>query len=189
MDRNICVFCASSGNIAPDYFESASELGKKIADNKDALVYGGGNIGLMGALALAVRNNGGKVIGVIPEIFNDMGLAYEDADEMIVTKDMRRRKEIMEMRSDAFITMPGGFGTLEELLEIITLKQIRFHQKPVVILNVNNSYKNLIVLFEQLFDKKFIKDKYKLLYYVAPDVDDALSYIETYAPHPLPDKV
>ena len=189
MDRNICVFCASSGNIAPDYFDVASELGKKIANNKDTLVYGGGNIGLMGEVALAVHNNGGKVIGVIPEIFNDRGLAYKDADEMIVTKDMRRRKEMMEMRSDAFITLPGGFGTLEELLEIITLKQIRFHQKPVVILNIKNSYKNLIALFDQLFDDEFIKDKYKSLYYVASDVDDALSYIETYAPQPLPDKV
>ena len=135
MGRSICVFCASSSAVAEVYVDVARRLGRRLAERGDRLVYGGGNIGLMGTLATACHERGGYIVGVIPESLKDKELAYEAADELIVTQDMRGRKTIMEKNADAFIALPGGFGTLEELLEIITLRQLHYHDKPVVILN------------------------------------------------------
>lgn len=135
MNKVICVYASSSNLIDRKYFDIASQLGEAIARNGDTLLFGGGVRGLMGAAATAVHRHNGRVVGIIPEALNQKGVVYETCDELIVTKSLRERKAIMDERSDAFIALPGGFGTLEELLEIITLKQLKYHNKPIVILN------------------------------------------------------
>jgi uncharacterized protein (TIGR00730 family) len=123
--RSICVFSASSDTLAPAFFQAAEELAAWMARRKIALVFGAGNIGLMGRMAEVMHENGGRVVGVIPEMLHLKGYSYGKCDELIVTADMRNRKFEMEERADAFVALPGGFGTLEELLEVITLKQSR----------------------------------------------------------------
>jgi uncharacterized protein (TIGR00730 family) len=188
MNKAVCVFSASSDNIALKFFEVAAELGARLGQHGYDLVYGGGKIGLMGELARAAQANGGKVIGVIPERFREHDLALEGADEMIVTKDMRERKTIMEARADVFVGLPGGFGTLEEILEILTLKQLHYHAKPIVLINTNNFYDHLVNLFEHIYEQQFARQEHRDLYHVAKDVNDAFSYIDNYkaASHPAP---
>lgn len=132
MRKTICVFCSSSSAIDAVYFNTAQELGKSIGERGWGLVYGGSDVGLMGAVARSVTQHSGPVVGVIPQTIHARGIAYETADEMIVTKDLRDRKAEMERRADAFIAMPGGFGTLEEVVEVLTLKQLQLHLKPII---------------------------------------------------------
>ena len=188
MNKVICVYSSSSNSIDPKYFEIAAGLGKEIAKNKDILLFGGGMRGLMGATATAVHSLGGKVIGVIPEALNQKGVVYETCDELIVTKDMRERKSIMDARSDAFIALPGGFGTLEELLEIITLKQLKYHKKPIVIINSNNFYDPMLKQFDLIIEQNFAKAESGLLYHITSDISDALEYIDNYKPPVIKDK-
>ncbi|HEC23457.1 MAG TPA: TIGR00730 family Rossman fold protein [Chloroflexi bacterium] len=186
MGENICVYCSSSDAIAADFFEAAEELGALLARRKKVLVYGGGRLGLMGALARAVHQNGGRVVGVIPEAL--LPQVYEPADAMVVTRDMRERKAVMESRADAFIGLPGGFGTLEEVLETLTLKQLHFHEKPIVLINVRGFYDRLLDLFEYIYAEHFAKPEFRHLYHVAHNPAEALDYIETYRPVSLPRK-
>jgi uncharacterized protein (TIGR00730 family) len=186
MTKAICVYCSSSEAVPTEYFQAAEALGRLIAQRGYALVFGGGEIGLMGALARAASANGGWVVGVIPKAL--VQLAYERADEMIVTKDLRERKAIMEQRADAFVALPGGFGTLEELFEMITLKQLSFHDKPVVLVNTSGFYDPLVGLFEQIYAAGFTKAVYRQLYHVAADPDGALDYVDGYRPIELPKK-
>jgi len=188
MNKVICVYSSSSNMIDKTYFDIASELGKTIALKKDILLFGGGMVGLMGATATSVHKMGGKVIGVIPEALNQKGIVYETCDELIVTKDMRERKSVMDARSDAFIALPGGYGTLEELLEIITLKQLKYHNKPVVILNHNHFFDFLLKQFDSIIENNFAKPESGLLYHVTSDVGEALDYIDTYKPHEFKNK-
>lgn len=182
MDKVICVYSSSSCSIGKIYFDMAAQLGKEIAARGDMLLYGAGMIGLMGETARAVHQNNGKVIGVIPEALNIKGVVYEVCDELIVTKGMRERKAVMDERSDAFIALPGGFGTLEELLEMITLKQLRYHNKPIVILNTNGFYDKLLQQFEVIMDERFAKQESRDLYFVAESITEALEYIDNYEP-------
>jgi uncharacterized protein (TIGR00730 family) len=132
----------------------------------------------MGRLAEAVHQHGGKIIGVIPAMFVERALAYEKIDELVVTSDMRERKTQMEKRADAFITLPGGFGTLEELLEILTLKQLLLHNKPIVILNRRDYFGALLGQFERMFAESFAHSGYRALYHVADNAVSALNLIE-----------
>lgn len=188
MDKVICVYSSSSNTIDAAYFEMATELGKAIALNKDVLLFGGGMRGLMGATATAVHKQGGRIIGVIPRALNQVGVVYETCDELIVTKDMRKRKSVMDAKSDAFIALPGGFGTFEELLEIITLKQLKYHNKPIVILNGNGYYDFMLKQFDQIIDQHFAKPESYSLYHVTSEVTDALDYISNYTPLVFKDK-
>jgi cytokinin riboside 5'-monophosphate phosphoribohydrolase len=188
MNKVICVYSSSSKSIAPSYFDIAAELGREIALKKNTLLFGGGTLGLMGATAAAVHLHGGKVIGVIPEALNQKGVVYETCDELIVTKGLRERKSIMDARSDAFIALPGGYGTLEELLEIITLKQLKYHNRPIVILNGDGFYDFLIKQFDEIIGQSFAKPENKMLYHVTSSVVDALDYIGSYTPHVFTDK-
>lgn len=174
----VCVFLSSSEEVAAPHFKAAEALGSEIARRKWSLVYGGSNIGLMGAMARAACAEGGTVVGIIPSLLHSKVPKLEGGHELVVTTDLRERKTVMELRSDAFIALPGGFGTLEELLEILTLKQLKHHAKPVVILNVDGFYDKLLALFEQIFEQKFAKVKYRELYHVAGSVDEALRHIE-----------
>lgn len=185
--KTICVYCSSSDAVAPVYLAAARDLGAQIAARGDALVYGGADLGLMGALARAVHAGGGRVVGVIPHAFRERGIAYEAADELIITRDLRERKAQMEARADAFVALPGGFGTLEELLEILTLRQLRTHTKPVVLLNTGDFYAPLLALFAHFYREHFAKP-FDGLYHVAADVPGIFTYLDAYRPTVAPSK-
>lgn len=188
MARAICVYSSSSCAIDEKYFRAAAELGREMGKRKYELIFGAGTVGLMGATAKALHEEGGRVVGVIPEALNIKGIVYDTCDEIFVTKGLRERKAIMDERADAFIALPGGFGTLEELLEIITLKQLGYHDKPIVVLNVGGFYDDLVELFEKIIREKFAKPQSRNLYYVTGDVYDALNYIESYQGYTREDK-
>lgn len=178
----ICVYSSSSNHIDPVYFESAKELGKQIALRGDTMLFGGGLLGLMGTTAKSVHQNNGNVIGVIPKALNLPGVVYESCDELIVTEGLRERKAVMDSKSDAFIALPGGYGTLEEILEIITLKQLGYHNKPVVLLNTHGFYGHLLMQFEQIMEQRFARSDSNQLYQVVDDSAEALAYIDHYRP-------
>jgi len=178
MGVSVCVFCASSDHIPGIYNSAARELGVRMASLGMTLVYGGGNNGLMGVLSEAVFRSGGRIVGVIPRRLKELGFAYENVDEMIVTGDMRERKTVMEERSDGFIGLPGGFGTLEEMLEVVALKQLKVHDKPVVFLNIHGFFEGLLLQFERGYSEHFVEEKHRELYHVAGSIDEALEYIE-----------
>jgi uncharacterized protein (TIGR00730 family) len=189
MSLTVCTFCGSSETVARPYFDAAADLGRRIAARQWGLVFGGGTIGLMGAVARGVHEGGGHVTAIIPEMLNRPGIVYETADEIVVTSTMRERKAEMDRRADAFIALPGGFGTLEELLEVITLKQLKYHDRPVILLNTGGFYESLIALFHQQVRESFVRPEHQQLYAVAPTPADAIARIESYAPTPMPDKL
>lgn len=186
--KNVCVFCASSEKIPSEYRAAARNLGRLMAENELTLVYGGTTIGLMGELARAVHEHGGRVKGVIPQLIFDKGIAYDQADELIITSDMRERKACMEQLSDAFIALPGGFGTLEELSEAITHKQLQYHNKPVVLINTLGFFDPLNAFFEQFFELQISKPFYRELYHFANSPQAALQYIREYKWQPAENK-
>ena len=173
----ICVFCASSDHIAEEYVQAALKLGEAMASRGFTLIYGGGNNGLMGYLSASVNAHGGRIVGVITRSLKELGYAYDGVDEMIVTDGLRERKAIMESRAHGFIGLPGGFGTLEELLEILTLKQLGFHSKPIVLLNILGFFDNLLQQFETAYSERFIEESCRGLYHVTMNITDALEYI------------
>jgi hypothetical protein len=142
----------------------------------------------MGALAVAASAAGARVTGIVPGKILDVGIANNNADELVVTRDMRERKAVMEAHADGFIAMPGGFGTVEEVLEILTLKQLGFHSKPVVLLNTNGFYYSLLAFLEELYAGRFAKPAYRDYYHVATTPAAALDYIESYRPPSNPGK-
>ena len=184
---NICVFCSSSSALAQPYFDAARRFGEGIAHRAHALVYGGADVGLMGEVAHAVTRGGGYVIGVMPDILKDKRISYAAVDEMIITRDLRERKAEMAARADAFVALPGGFGTLEELLEVLTLRQLAEHTKPIVLLNTLNFYAPLINVFEHFYRERFAHPV-REFYFVAPKVNDVFTYLDRYCPHTTPEK-
>ncbi len=150
-------------------------MGHLIADHDYSLVYGGGSVGLMGVLARAVHERGGHVYGVMPEALKQLeGLAYDLADDLVVTQTMQERKAIMYTRADAFVALPGGFGTLEEFFEVLTLKQLGYHDKPLFLLNAFDFYKPLLTLFEHLYAARFAREHHRALYQVVDRPEDIL---------------
>lgn len=143
----------------------------------------------MGTVARACQSGEGKIIAVIPERLHKMNVVYEEADEIIITQDLRERKAIMENCSDAFIALPGGFGTLEELLEVVTLKQLKFHQKPIILFNTRHFFEPLLQVFEAIYSEKFAHPDFKDLYYCTEYVDSVMAYLDHYHPAPIPDKL
>jgi uncharacterized protein (TIGR00730 family) len=173
----VCVYCSSSDAIDDAYPPVAETLGHQLATRNHALMYGGGAVGLMGVLARAAHEAGGHVTGVIPsKLQNREGIAY-DADELIVTETMRERKRIMFSKSDAFIVLPGGFGTLEEFMEVLTLKQLGYHDHPIVLLNVHGFFDTLISFFEELQEGRFTRETLSELVHVVPTAEAALDRI------------
>jgi cytokinin riboside 5'-monophosphate phosphoribohydrolase len=155
MEKLLCVFCASSRDLDPKYYAVGEEVGRQMVQRGWGLVYGGGNSGLMGSVARAVTGAGGYVVGVIPEFMKERELAYSPAQELITVTTMRERKQIMDERASAFLTLPGGIGTLEELLEIMTLRYIAVMDKPVVLLNQDGFYDDLLRLFDRMTTERF----------------------------------
>ncbi len=188
MSKCICVFSASSEDVDIAYFDAATMLGRRIAEAGWSMIFGGGMVGLMGAMARAVHAEGGRVVGVIPEGLNRPGVAYDAADELIVTETLRERKAIMDERADAFIALPGGFGTLEEIIEVLALKQLRYHNRPVVFLNTEGFYDPLLNFFEHQVERQFVKPEHRRLYYVADTSEEAMNHIRKYAGAEVPEK-
>ncbi len=184
MKHSICVFCASSDHIAPRYFEQARELGEEMARRGHQLVYGGGQVGLMGAIARAVHSAGGRVIGVIPRRPDWAEVVYQEADDLIYTATMRERKAIMEERADGFIALPGGIGTFEEVLEIITLRHLGYHRKPIVLLDRFGYYDPLWQLLEKSIAEGFARPGLRDMFHIASSTRDALHHIEANAAVP-----
>jgi uncharacterized protein (TIGR00730 family) len=174
----LCVYCASSDNVEDRYFGLARALAAEMGRRGWSLVYGGGSVGLMGELARSLRASGGTVVGIIPQALLDREVGYLDADELIVTTTMRERKRLMDERAEAFVALPGGFGTLEELLEIMTLRQLGYHDKPIVIVNAGGFFDPLLAQFERIFAEHFTHDRYRDLYVVAPTIEAAVTWLE-----------
>ncbi len=180
MSQTICVFCSSSDKVDKAYFTAATELGTRIGREGDCLVYGGTTVGLMGAVARAAKENGATITGIIPRRIHEAGIGWQDAGEYIVTAEMRERKALLSEKADAFIALPGGFGTMEEILEVMTAKQLGYHRKPILFLNTTNFYTPLLHHFERIYDQHFAKESYRSLYYVARDVKEGYEYLKQY---------
>jgi cytokinin riboside 5'-monophosphate phosphoribohydrolase len=184
----ICVYCSSSSAVEGIYNQTARELGRLMAQAGHTLVYGGCQVGTMGKLAQAAKAAGGQVIGVIPRNLLQRGLGYLEADELIVAETMAERKALMERHAEAFIALPGGLGTLDELAQVLTLKQLGLVHGPIVILNTQGFYDLLLAHFERLYAQRFAKPEYRQLYHVASTPAEALEYIEGYREGSLPGK-
>lgn len=179
---NICVFSSSSNAIADVYVQEAIELARLIGQSNFCLINGGSNVGTMDVITREAGKNGAKTIGIIPEKLRDFNLASEHAHEIIVSGDMMERKFKMRELADAFIALAGGFGTLEEILEVITLKQLGYHHKAIVFINTNGFYNDLFCQFEKSFDEKFAKESYRRLYFIAQNAEEGMNYIKAYQP-------
>ena len=177
---NICVYGASSKTLDKSYLDAGVELGKLMAKRGHSLVFGGGCGGLMGAVAEGVYSEKGYIKGVSPEFFDVDGILFEHCDELIMTDTMRERKQIMEDSADAFITTPGGIGTFEEFFEILTLKQIGRHNKPMAIINTNNYYAPLLALIDKAIEGNFMTKENHNLYKVCDTPEEAIEYVEKY---------
>jgi hypothetical protein len=172
---NVVVFCGSRPGRDPAWLQAAVALGRGLAESGTRLIYGGGRVGLMGALADAVLDNGGEVLGIIPEFLTAWEVAHERVTELVVTDSMHSRKRRMFELADAFITMPGGFGTMDETVEIITWRQLRLHSKPVLICNVNCWADALLGAFETAILDGFAAESARDLYEILPDVGSVLA--------------
>ncbi|MEM1099051.1 MAG: TIGR00730 family Rossman fold protein [Planctomycetota bacterium] len=178
MHRNVCVFCGSRDGDGEAFARLAEDFGAAIGQRGWTLVYGGGTLGLMGRIAQATQRHGGRVVGVIPEAMDSVEVAYRDAEELIVVDTMRCRKQIMDDRADAFVVLPGGFGTLEELSEVITHRYLDYHAKPVILLNHDGFYDPLIELFEHFIGRGFAGTRFRDAYVVTDDVEATLAALE-----------
>lgn len=181
--KNICVFASSSNYLEEQFYKDARELGLLIGQNDYNVVYGGSKLGLMYACAGAVKEAGGKIIGIMPEKIANFGCANpDDCDEFILTTGMRERKAKLDEVSDAVIALAGGYGTLEELAEIIVQKQLAYNNKPIVILNTDGFYDKLIEFFDVIIKRNFANPASINLFYIAKTPQDAIDYIKNYQP-------
>jgi len=178
MPKTLCVYCSSSDRLDKKYFVTAEALGRAMVAHGWGLVYGGGKTGLMGTVARTVKRSGGRVVGVIPEFMKVKELAFDEADELVTVVTMRERKLLMESRADAFVALPGGWGTLEEIMEILALRQLDVLRKPCVFLNQDGFYDDLLRFFDRMIAERFNKPSNRELFRVARSVDEIMPLIE-----------
>lgn len=184
--KNICVFASSSNHLEEVFYKEARELGLLIGQNGFNIVYGGSRLGLMYACAGAVKETGGNIIGIMPERLANLGCANpEDCAQFILTSGMRERKAKLDELSEAVIAIAGGYGTLEELSELIVQKQLGYNNKPIVILNTDGFYDKLIEFFETIISRNFANEESRKLYYVAQTPIEAIEYIKNYVPEEI----
>lgn len=189
MKKSICVFGASSAALEEKYYDAAHRVGAALAKAGAGLVYGGGGTGLMGAAAQGAYENGGYILGVIPERLYRPGVYFPHCDELIVTKTMHERKATMEAKSQGFLTLPGGVGTLEEVLEVLTLKQLGYHNHPVVILNLDGFYDPLLAMLDRCIEERFAPEVFRRFYRIAATAEEAVELVLQEETEPVPDKV
>lgn len=178
MLQKLCIFCGSSPKVDPVYLHAARELGRRLANANVAVNYGCGAFGLMGALADGMLENKGIITGIIPSFMVDYGWSNPKITETIITHDMRERKKLMITKIDAIVALPGGIGTLEELTEVITLKQLGQFSKPIIMLNTNNFYDHLTAFLEEMISQQFMNDYHRDLWTVVDKPEDVIPAIE-----------
>ena len=182
----LCVYCGSSAGTDPEIIKQATLLGKTLAERDITLVYGAAKIGIMGAVAQGSLDHKGKVVGVIPEFLKIKEVVHTGLTELIVNETMHERKMELQERSDGFITLPGGFGTMEELFEVLTWSQLALHQKPVGMLNVNGFYDDLLSALRNMVDKGFLKQENYDILLVDTTVEGLLDQMENFKPMAMP---
>jgi uncharacterized protein (TIGR00730 family) len=175
--RNIAVFCASADGAHPAYHEAAMELGRALAVRKVGVVYGGARVGLMQAVAEGALAAGGRVIGVIPTVLVDREVAHQGLTELHITETMHTRKALIGERADAFIALPGGFGTFEELFEVLAWQTLKLHAKPILLLNTNGFYDTLLAFLDHCVGEGMLKAKNRAIILVADSVNEALQVL------------
>ena len=178
--KTLCIYCSSSNDLPEKFYKISKELGEMLAQKGYNMVYGGSTRGMMGTIADNALKNGAEVIGVMPEKFQDWGLQQPNLTKLIITKDMRERKATMEKHADAFIAMPGGFGTFEEIFEILVAKQLNYHSKPVIFMNFDGYYDNMFKMFDTVYQNNFAKQETKTLYFIANTLEEMFDYIQNY---------
>jgi len=174
---NICLFCSSRTDVGAHFHEAADRLAEIVAGRGDTLYYGGGGVGLMGTAALATHRYGGRIVGVIPEKLLEREVAYKEADELIVTKGMSDRKQILIDIADAFVVLAGGFGTLDELLDAMTTKQLGYHDKPIILVNTAGFFDAQLKMFDDIVAGQFADPAEGRLYHVVDDVEEIVSFL------------
>jgi uncharacterized protein (TIGR00730 family) len=179
--ESVCVYCGSGFGSDPHFVETAAELGRSLAENGISLVYGGGNVGLMGTVARSVLDQGGYVTGIIPDFLKSREKMLNDVQETIVVSDMHTRKRLMFERADAFVAMPGGIGTLEELVEQMTWAQLGQHTKPILLFSPNGFWKPLLILLAHMREQGFIRPGLELNYLVAERVEEIVPMLQAAA--------
>lgn len=184
--KRVCVFASSCNYLDKSFYDAAEELGDLLGKAGFDLVYGGSSLGLMWACAKKVKESGCQIIGVMPEKLHNMGVHTDECVELFVTPCMRSRKAKMDEISDAVVALPGGFGTLEELSEMIVQKQLGYNQKPIILLNTNGFYNKLVAFFEEIIAQNFARDVARKLYYIADTPFDAVEYLKNYVPQNTP---
>jgi uncharacterized protein (TIGR00730 family) len=182
--KSVCVFCGSNPGTNPVYIEAANQVGRVLAQHSLRLVYGGGRVGLMGAIADAAIEFGGEVIGVIPRVLLEKELGHDGVTELIVVGSMHERKALMAEYADAFIALPGGFGTFEEFCEVLTWTQLGLHAKPCGLLNVNQFYDPLLSLFDSALDDGFVRPEHRSLVLADSDIASLLDRLSSFSPAP-----
>lgn len=180
--KRICVFCGSSTGKKPSYQEAALDLGRELVERRIDLVYGGGSVGLMGLVSQAVHDGGRHVLGVIPKTLMPREITGKTVGEVRAVSDMHQRKAEMARQADAFIALPGGYGTLEELLEVITWAQLGIHRKPVGLLNVDGYYNSLLSFIDKAVDEGFISPTARGIIVSAPTAKQLVRLLEDYVP-------
>ncbi|MBQ3417557.1 MAG: TIGR00730 family Rossman fold protein [Ruminococcus sp.] len=175
---NICVYGASSRKLDRRYLDAGEALGALLAEKGDTVIFGGGAHGLMGAVSRGAHEAGGKVISVAPSFFNVDGVLYEHCDEYIYTETMRERKQTMENLADAFIVTPGGIGTFEEFFEILTLRQLQRHKKPIAILNTDGYYDAMMQFLQNAIDNSFMSKNNLNLFFISDNINEVVRFIE-----------
>ncbi len=180
--KNVCVFCGSATGANPAYANAARELGRELAARKLGLVYGGGRVGLMGEVATAALAAGGEVLGVIPHALAHKEIALAECTELIVVDTMHARKALMADRADAFVALPGGYGTCDELFEIVTWAQLGIHRKPVALLNVNGFFTPLLAWLDHIVLEGLLRPKHRELLLAADAVPELLEKLAAWVP-------
>jgi uncharacterized protein (TIGR00730 family) len=186
MATSICVFCGSRHGIDPRFREAATRFGELAGTAQVRLIYGGGHVGLMGAVADAAMGAGGEVVGLIPTRLLEREVGHRAISELVVTRDMFERKQQMIDRADAFVILPGGLGTLDELLEVVTLRQLGYHAKPIVVVNLAGFWDPLLGLVERVIEQEFAEPSARTLYRMVGAVEEVLPALGIDPPAPAP---
>jgi uncharacterized protein (TIGR00730 family) len=176
--KAVCVFCGASNDAPQIHLDLGRDFGQKMAENNIRLVYGGGDCGIMGAVANAVMKQGGKVTGVFPESLKNIENEHQSLTEIIMVETMHQRKELMYQRSSAFVILPGGFGTMDEMFEILTWRQLKLHDKPIIIMNNQGYWNNLVALMNEIIAKGFAKPEVSSYFQVVDDLESLMEAIE-----------
>lgn len=179
---NVCVYCASSERVDPEYTEIAERLGRLLGERKNNLVYGGGNRGPIAALARAVKESGGRIISVVPKDLEGQGVTFEGSDETVVADDYQDRRITMLKGSDVFVALPGGFGTLGEVAENLSMRQIEAHGKPISLVNVNGFWDRFLSFLDHQESERFILPEHRKLIHVSASPEESLDFLDQYAP-------